>query len=290
MGIVEAIVLGIIQGLTEFLPISSTAHVRIVPALFGWEDPGAAFTAVIQLGTLVAVLIYFRKDLLDAIAGWTRSLYDPGRRNTIESRMGWAIFIGTIPIVILGLLFKDRIENDFRSLHVIAGSLIGMGLFLLLAEKVGRKDREIGRVTVLDGLVVGLFQAIALIPGASRSGSSITGGLLVGFDRATAARFSFLLSVPSVFAAAIFSLKEHAHAFQGDLLVPTIVANIAALVSGYAAIAFLISYLQKHGTAIFVIYRVALGVALFVLLFQGTLKPDQGLPTKPDSPTVEANR
>ncbi|MBX3117736.1 MAG: undecaprenyl-diphosphate phosphatase [Fimbriimonadaceae bacterium] len=282
MGIIEAIILGIVQGLTEFLPISSTAHVRIVPAIFGWDDPGAAFTAVIQLGTLIAVLIYFRKDLIDAVVGWVKSIVDPGRRNTYESRMGWAIFIGTIPIVIFGTLFKHRIENDLRSLHVIASSLIGMGLLLLLAERVGTKQRDVGRVTVGDGLLVGLFQAIALIPGASRSGSTITGGLFAGFDRASAARFSFLLSVPSVFAAAIFSLKEHAHAFQGDLLVPAIVANIAALISGYAAIAFLISYLQKHGTVVFVVYRVLLGLVLFGLLFTGVLSPDQGLPTKPD--------
>lgn len=290
MGIIEAIILGIVQGLTEFLPISSTAHIRLVPTLFGWEDPGAAFTAVIQLGTLVAVLVYFRKDLVDAIGGWARSLIDPTRRNTQEARMGWAVFIGTIPVVVAGLLFKHKIENDLRSLNVIAGSLVAMGLLLLAAEKVGKRTRGVGQVTVIDGLVVGLFQALAVIPGVSRSGSTITGALFSGFDRAAAARFSFLLSVPSVFAAAVFSLKEHASAFQGPLLVPAIVANIAALISGYAAIAFLISYLQKHGTIVFIVYRVTLGLLLFGLLFSGVLKPNQGLTTESKAPKVSTNR
>ncbi len=290
MGIIEAILLGIVQGLTEFLPISSTAHLRIVPALFGWEDPGAAFTAVIQLGTLVAVLVYFRKDLVSALAGWVKSLYNPKFRNTVESRMGWAIFVGTIPIVVLGVLLKHKIENDFRSLNVIAGSLIGMGLLLFIAEGAGRKNRELKDVKVKDGLWVGLFQAIALIPGASRSGSTISGGLFAGFDRATAARFSFLLSVPSVLAAAVFSLKEHASAFQGPLLVPAIVANIAALISGYAAIAFLISYLQKHGSMVFIVYRVALGLVIFGLLMAGVLKPQTGAQPLSDSPKAVASR
>jgi undecaprenyl-diphosphatase len=281
VGLIEAIVLGIVQGLTEFLPISSTAHIRIIPALMGWPDPGAAFTAAIQLGTLLAVLIYFRNDLARAFVGWTRGLRGGEAAQTPEARLGWAIAFGSIPIIVFGVLFKDAIETTLRSLYVICATLIGMGLLLWFAEKKGVQARGLDSVRPVEGLAVGLWQAVALIPGASRSGSTMTGALLAGFDRATAARFSFLLSVPSILAAGVYSLVQHRDALldaNTGLLVPVLVANAAAFVSGYWAIAFLIRFLQTRSVGIFVIYRVALGLALLGLLAGGVLAPDAGLP------------
>lgn len=276
MGLVEAVVLGIVQGLTEFLPISSTAHIRIVPSLVGWPDPGAAFTAVIQLGTIVAVIAYFWSDLCRFFTGWLAGMWDRGRRSSLEWRMGWAIVVGTVPIAIFGLLFKDSIEGSLRSLYVIAFALISLGLLMMVAEIVGRRKRPLDDVRLRDGLWVGFWQALALIPGASRSGTTITGGLFAGLDRPTAARFSFLLSVPSIVLAALFNLAEHKDLFltgEAALLTPAIVASFAALVSGYASIAFLLRFLQKHGTWVFVAYRVLLGGLILVLLVTGRLEP-----------------
>ena len=283
MGLIEALILGLVQGLTEFLPISSTAHVRILPALLGWPDPGAAFTAVIQLGTLLAVLIFFRTDLWRAAKGWVLSFGDPEARATPEARMGWAIFFGTIPIVVFGLLFKNQIETSLRSLNVIAWALVGMGLLLLLAERIPNRRRGIETVRIRDGLLVGIWQALALIPGASRSGSTITGALLAGFDRSTAARFSFLLSVPAIAAAAVLSLKEHREVLMGPQLPAVLVANVAAFVSGYAAIAFLIRFLQTRSVLVFVVYRVLLGLVILILLAQGVLHPYEGAAITPVS-------
>lgn len=276
MDLIKAIVLGIIQGLTEFLPISSTAHLRIVPALLGWKDPGSAFTAVIQLGTLLAVLIYFRKDLASAIMGWARSFKGGDAAKTHDARMGWAVFVGTIPIIIFGFAFRHAIENQLRSLVVVAWSLIGMGLLLAVAEFGAKHKRKLDELTLKDGIIIGLFQCIALIPGASRSGSTITGGLFDGFNRAAAARFSFLLSVPSVFAAAIFELIKERHQFTGDLLMPALVATVFAFFVGYWSIDFLIKFLQTRSVMAFVIYRVALGIVILVLLARGTLDPMAG--------------
>ncbi|MBI5708182.1 MAG: undecaprenyl-diphosphatase UppP [Armatimonadetes bacterium] len=284
MDLIQAIVLGLLQGLTEFLPVSSTAHIRIVPALAGWNDPGPAFTAAIQLGTLLAVLIYFRTELLHAVRGWVSSLTGRGY-NTQEARMGWAIFVGTIPIVVLGVLFKDQIENEWRSLNIVAGSLILMGLVLLAAEFLGSRKRGESSMTPKDGLWVGLWQSLALVPGMSRSGSSIAGALFLGMDRPSAARLSFLLSVPSVFAAGIFSIVKHRHELLGSELVPMLVANGVSFLSGYLAIAFLIKMLQRHGTYWFVAYRVVLGLAIYGLMASGTLSPMAGMegPAVPSS-------
>jgi undecaprenyl-diphosphatase len=271
VGLVEAIVLGLVQGLTEFLPVSSTAHIRIVPALFGWPDPGAPFTAAIQLGTLVAVIAYFWKDLGRALSGWLRSFSDPSLRNTPESRLGWAVFIGSIPIIVLGVAFKDRIETGLRSLWVIAISLIAVGVLMAIAELVASKRRSENEVQPSDGLIVGLFQALALIPGVSRSGSTISGALFLGFERAEAARFSFLLSIPSVFAAGVYSLWKHKDLLMGSERMAVWVANGVSLISGYLAIAFLIRLLQKHGIYGFVVYRIVVGVAILIALFQGAL-------------------
>ena len=274
MSLFEAIVLGITQGLTEFLPISSTAHLRIVPAFAGWEDPGAAFTAVTQLGTMTAVLLYFRADLVRIARAWLRSLRDPAARRELDARMGWYIIIGTIPIGIFGLAFKDQIENGARDLYLISIALIALGFVLLAAERVGRKDRQIEDITRRDGITVGFAQALALIPGVSRSGATISAGLFLGFDRTSAARFSFLLSIPAVVLsgllefASILNGSDGQHAGLGALAV----ATFLAFVVGYASIAFLLRYLSDHSTIVFVVYRVALGSLVLVLVSSGAIK------------------
>lgn len=283
MELIQAIVLGIVQGLTEFLPISSTAHLRIVPALLGWKDPGAAFTAVIQLGTLLAVLIYFRRELASAFGGWLRGLRGGEAAKTPEARMGWAIFFGTIPIVLLGFALKHQIETKLRSLQVIGWSLIGMAVLLFIAERIGTRERKIKDVTVLDGVWVGLWQAVALIPGASRSGSTITGGLLKGFDRAAAAKFSFLLSFPSILAAGLYEMVKYRHDFAGPLLVPVIVANVCSFVVGYWSIGVLIRFLQQKSVTTFVIYRACLGILILALIQLGTLSPFAGAEVTPSN-------
>lgn len=280
MGLIEAIVYGVVQGLTEFLPISSTAHVRIVPTLLGRPDPGADFTAAIQLGTLLAVLIYFARDLAGAGRAWF-STFRRGATPTPESRLAWAIVVGTVPICVLGYVLKEPIETTFRSLTIVAAMLIGMGLVLAGADRVGARTRALSDVRPLDGLWVGMWQAIALVPGASRSGSTIAGALFAGFDRATAARFSFLLSVPAIFIAGVFSLKAHSATLLGDLLVPVLVANVVAFFTGYASIAFLLRFLQTRSTAVFVVYRCLVGAALIAAVAGGALDPLAGLPARP---------
>ncbi len=261
----QAVVLGIVQGLTEFIPISSTAHLRIVPALVGWEDPGAAFSAVIQIGTLLAVVIYFRQD----IARITRGIFQGGE----AARLGWMIAVGTLPIVGAGLLLKEWITTSFRSLWVISGSLIALALVLWLAERVAGKRRTLEEVGWGDAIVIGLAQVLALVPGASRSGVTITAGLFTGLTRETAARFSFLLSLPAVFAAGMYELvsaREVLLASRGEML-NLVLATLFSAVSGYAAIAFLLGYLRRHSTYLFIGYRLVLGLALVGLLTSGRL-------------------
>jgi undecaprenyl-diphosphatase len=268
-----AIIMGIVQGATEFLPISSTAHLRIVPELMGQPDPGASFTAVIQLGTVAAVLIYFGRDLWKALRGWFRSLIGKEDKSSIDARMGWGVFWGTFPIMILGLAFKHQIKSEeMRSLYVIAAALIIMGILMLVAERIGTKDKPISSATVLDGILIGLWQCLALVPGVSRSGSTITGALFAGFDRPTAARYSFLLSVPAITIAGLYELWDERHNIFGQNLMPAIVATLVSFVVGYGAIAFLIKYLQKHGIGFFVIYRFMLAAFLLVMLSTGGLK------------------
>jgi undecaprenyl-diphosphatase len=274
--LIQAIVYGIVQGLTEFLPISSTAHLRIVPALAGWPDPGAGFTAVIQLGTLLAVLIYFARDLSKAFMGWVRNIGNP-RSADPDARMGWAIVVGTIPIVVLGVVAQKWIKGELRSLWVIAATLIVMGVIMAVAERVGAKRRQVEDVQVKDGWIVGLWQALALIPGMSRSGSTISGALFDGFDRAAAARFSFLLSIPSILAAGLKELYDERKELIGSHLTPTLAATVVSFVVGYASIAFFMKFLQRHGILPFVLYRIVLGVALIVLLTAGALSPMSGV-------------
>ena len=270
MDALQAIVLGIVQGLTEFLPVSSTAHLRIVPAFLGWEDPGAAFTAVVQLGTMAAVLLYFRHDLWRIARSWFASLREPELRSSLDARMGWYIGLGTIPIAVFGLVFSDQIESGARDLYVIGTALIVLGLVLLWADQVGRRDRGLETIGRRDAVVVGFAQACALVPGVSRSGATITAGLFLGFDRESAARYSFLLSVPAVVLSGLFELRKIGDEGGAGAL-PTIIATLAAFVVGYASIAFLLRYLTTHSTMVFVVYRVVLGTVVLILASNGTI-------------------
>jgi undecaprenyl-diphosphatase len=265
----EAIVLGIVQGLTEFLPISSSGHLRVVPAFLGWDDPGAGFTAVIQLGTMAAVLLYFRKDLWSIARAWLRSLHDPAVRGDRDARMGWYIVIGTIPISVFGLAFSDQIESGARDLYLIGSTLIAFGLLLLAAEKLSEHRREMDEASWRDGLAIGFAQALALVPGVSRSGATITAGLFLGFERAAAARFSFLLSVPAVVLSGLFEMRKVGE--EGASVAPTFVATVLAFVSGYLSIAFLLKFLASHTTYVFVVYRTALGAAVIALVATGVI-------------------
>lgn len=271
MDLIQAVVYGLVQGLTEFLPVSSTGHVLIVSQLFGWEKPSAGFSAVIQLGTLLAVLIYFWRDIWTAVGAWFRSIFDSRRRQTPEARLGWAVFVGTIPVAVAGLLFEDKIDSALRSTTIVASMLIGIALVMWLAEKMSRKLRELGAISVADGAIVGLWQALALIPGASRSGCTIAGSLFLGMDRPTAARFSFLLSVPSVLASGLYKLYKEREGLFVHGSTTTVVATVVAFVSGVAAIAFLMRYLQRNSTGVFIGYRIVLGLVLFALLADGMI-------------------
>src|SRR5215218_5368597 len=271
MSWIEAVVLGVVQGLTEFLPISSSAHLRLVGEVFGWDDPGAAFTAITQIGTEAAVLLYFRKDIGRIIVAWLGSL--AGRRKgDPDARMGWLIIVGSIPIVVLGLLFQDDIETTLRDLRIVAIALVAFSLVLYWADRVGSKQRELKDLTIGSGLTFGLAQAMALIPGVSRSGGTITAGLFLGFSRAAAARYSFLLAIPAVLGSGAFQTYE---ALGGDTegepisWGPTILATVV----GFAVIAWLLRYLDRGSFTPFVVYRIVLGLVLLALVGAGVLDP-----------------
>jgi undecaprenyl-diphosphatase len=266
----QAIVLGFVQGITEFLPVSSTAHLRIVPAFLGWEDPGAAFTAVIQLGTMAAILVYFRTDISRILVAWVRGLRNPEIRQTLDSRLGWYVLVGTIPIGILGLAFRHQVETGARNLELIGSALIALGLVLLYAEHVSTRSRGVESLTMRDGILIGIAQAAALIPGVSRSGATITGGLFLGLDRTAAARYSFLLSIPAVVLSGLLELR-HATEGNGPGAGATIIATLVAFVVGYASIAGLLKFLTTHSTRVFVFYRVVVGVIVLVLATTGTI-------------------
>lgn len=284
MGLIEALILGLVQGLTEFLPISSSAHVRIVGEFLGsGGDPGAAFTAITQLGTELAVIVYFWRDITRIVGAWFRSLFGKVPRTDPDARMGWFIILGSIPIVLLGLVFQNQIETSLRSLWIVAFTLIFFGLLLGAADIVGRKQLPLEKLTWPHALIYGLAQAAALIPGVSRSGGTITAGLFMGYERSAAARYSFLLAVPAVFGSGLFQLYKTIkdpclRATQG--CVPEIftgweiaAATFVAFIVGIAIIAFFMNYISKHSFLPFVIYRVLLGGALIVLLSTGVLLP-----------------
>lgn len=287
MSWLESFILGLVQGLTEFLPISSSAHLRLTAAFAGWHDPGAAFTAITQIGTEAAVLIYFRKDIARIISAWSGSLVGKVPRSDHDAQMGWLVIVGSIPIGVLGVTFKDQIEGPFRDLRLIATTLIVMGIVLGIADRLAARDEAGGKhravkerkslreLGVRDGLIFGMCQAMALIPGVSRSGATISGGLLMGYTREAAARYSFLLAIPAVLASGVFELKdasEGGHVSWG----PTIFATIVAFVVGYAVIAWFMKFITTKSFMPFVYYRIILGIVLFVLVGMGVLSPHAG--------------
>ena len=268
----EAAFLGLIQGLTEFLPISSSAHLRIIgPLLPSGGDPGAAFTAITQLGTEAAVLLYFRYDILRIARAWIASLIDPGARGTADARMGWLIIIGTLPIAILGLMFKDAIEGRLRNLHLTAAMLILFALFLAAADRFGRKERTLDRLGWGHGLLFGFAQALALIPGVSRSGGTITAGLIMGYTREAAARYSFLLAIPAVMASGFYQLYRSWEIGSPIPAGPTALATIVAFGVGYGVIVLFLKLVSTRSYMPFVYYRIGLGVLVMALLAGGVL-------------------
>ncbi len=284
MGLVEAIVLGLIQGLTEFIPVSSSAHLRIAGIfLEDGRDPGAAFTAIIQLGTETAVLVYFWKDIVRIVRafflGLTKKAGPDGQplvpRTDRDYRMGWLIIIGSLPIVVLGVALQHLIETSFRSLWIVAFNLIVFGILLGIADRVGRKRKELEQLTTRDGVIFGFAQALALIPGVSRSGGTIGAGLLLGYTRAAAARYSFLLAVPAVFGSGLFELVKVVRDPGVELFsgVETLVATVVAFGVGLVVIAFFLRYLNRGSFLPFVAYRILLGVLLIGLLLAGVVQP-----------------
>jgi undecaprenyl-diphosphatase len=282
LNFLDAAFLGLIQGLTEFLPISSTGHLTLAGKLLNLiseEHPEhwTAFIAVIQLGTLLAVLIYFFNDLIAIVRDFINENLINRKKfisQNLNSKLGWLIIVGTIPIVIIGLLFKDQIEGAFtKNLYVISSSLIILALILFLAEKISRFKKDISDVTVFDSIMIGIAQAVSLIPGSSRSGTTITAGLFLGLKRDVAARFSFLLSVPAVLASGLLQLYEALSFINNEMILNMIIATIVSAVSGYIAIDFLIKFLKKNSTMVFIIYRIILGVSILILISQNIIKP-----------------
>ncbi|MBX3195980.1 MAG: undecaprenyl-diphosphate phosphatase [Microbacteriaceae bacterium] len=288
MDFLEALILGLVQGLTEFLPISSSAHLRIVGELAGWGDPGATFTAITQLGTELAVVIFFRRQIGRIISRWFQSLGSRGGRRSAgvqkgdpDVRMGWLIILGTIPIVVVGFLLQDTIRTAFRSLWIVATVLIVFGILLGLADRLGRRTKPLEAISYRDGILIGLAQMLALVPGVSRSGASTSAGLALGYERPAAAQFSFLLAVPAVFGAGLyetytaFTCDPVADAAEGCGigygLPETVLATVVAFGVGLAAIAFLMNYIKTRSFTPFVIYRLLLGGAIFALLGTGIL-------------------
>ncbi|MEU4343868.1 undecaprenyl-diphosphate phosphatase [Nocardia sp. NPDC023852] len=270
---VQALVLGLVQGLTEFLPISSSAHLRIVSAVFFGDDAGASFTAVTQLGTEAAVLVYFAKDIGRIVLAWFRGLADKTHRG-LDYRVGWYVIIATIPIGVLGFLFKDQIRTGARNLWLVSFMLIAFALVIAAGEYYGRKERPIGELTTRDGLVMGFAQCLALVPGVSRSGATSTAGLFLGLEREAAVRFSFLLAIPAVTASGLFSLPDAfepagqgLHASGPQLLV----ATLLAFVVGYASVAWLLRFVARHSLDWFVGYRIVLGLTIMGLLAGGVV-------------------
>ena len=272
MNYFDAIILGIAEGLTEFLPVSSTGHLTIAEKMLGLEvdDPAVTgFTAVIQMGAIAAVILYFARDIWNIVRTWVLGLVKPEYRGHRDFRMGWYIIVGTIPVGIVGLAFRNVIKDDLRSLWVVGYALIGWSVVMWAAERTARQDRSEKRLNLTDAVVVGLFQCVSLIPGVSRSGATISAGLFRGLDRVTATRLSFFLSIPALLAAGIFEMKD---ALGGDISVgETIVGTVVAFVVAYATVAWLLRFVAHHPITWFIPYRVALGALLLVLLASGVM-------------------
>jgi undecaprenyl-diphosphatase len=282
LNLFEAILLGIIQGLSEFLPISSTGHITIVGKLLNLvsenhPESWTSFIAVIQLGTMAAVLVYFAKDIFLIVKDFLKENLIHRKKfseQSVNSRMGWLVIIGTIPVVIIGFAFRDIIEGALtKNLYVIAYSLIGLAIILAIAEKVANFKKDLKDISVLDSFLIGIAQTFALIPGSSRSGTTITGGLFLGLKRDVAARFSFLLSIPAVLASGLFELYHSLKYLTADMSLNLVVATIVSGISGYIAIDFLLKYLKKHSTFLFVYYRIAAGIFILILLLTNIIKP-----------------
>ncbi len=282
MSILEAIILGIVQGITEFLPISSTAHLTITGKIMGLinankPEEWTAIIAIIQLGTLVSILVYFAKDIYNIVIEFFRDnlIERKGyKQQSLNSRLGWLVIIGTIPVVIVGLGFKDIIEGALtKNLYVIATSLIVLAIILFIAEKTAKFNKKIEDVGIWDAVVVGIAQAFALIPGSSRSGTTITGGLFMGLNREAAARFSFLLSIPAILASGLLQLKEGLEFLNQEHLIAVAVATVVSGISGYLAIDFLLKFLRKNSTNLFIVYRIVAGLIILALLFSNTITP-----------------
>jgi len=282
LSIIEAIILGIVQGVTEFLPISSTGHVTLagkIMNLISDENPEkwTSFLAIVQLGTLLAVLIYFRKEIISIIIGfWTNNINSRKKysEQSYSSKLGWLIIIGSIPVFTIGFLLKDLIEGPLtKNLYVLTGSILVFAVALAVAEKAASFKKEMKDISILDSLLIGSAQVFSLIPGASRSGVTITGGLFTGLKRESAARFSFLLSIPAVFASGLFQLYEALGYLDNSMIVNLIIATIFSAISGYLAIDFLLKFLRKYSTFIFIYYRFVLGILILILLFSNIIKP-----------------
>jgi len=283
MSFLHALILGIVQGATEFLPVSSTAHMRIIPALLGWGDPGTAYSAIVQLGPIVAIIAFFYKDLVRYLAGIQRSISTGTLfpKDDVDARLGWYTVFGTIPLAIFGLLLEKKVDHQYRNLYFVAAALILLALIMLVAEKVGKRTRDLESLNFKEAMMVGFAQALALVPGASRSGTTITAGLFLGLDRESAARFSFLLSIPAIALAGVYKLlkvllaahKQHlpVHSVAGPYVFSAVVAGVVA----YVVVRWLLGYLSKesHSTTPFIIYRIVLGIALIFLAQIGFLVP-----------------
>lgn len=270
--ILKAILLGVVQGLTEFLPVSSTAHLRIIPSFFGWGDIGASYTAVIQVGTMIAIILYFRNDLMNMTKAMFLSIKTKDYKSK-DTRLLIMIILGTIPIVIFGFLLKDLIRNQFRSMYVMASSLIFFSIVLYIADRYTKKKVSLETMTTKDGIIIGFFQALALIPGASRSGSTISGAFFRNMTREDAARFSFLLSIPAVLLSGIFELfSQRATLLSGEsAILSLVIATVVSGVVGYWSIWFLLSYIKKHSMMLFVVYRIVFGILIIILLYMNII-------------------
>ncbi|MFJ6416271.1 undecaprenyl-diphosphate phosphatase [Paeniglutamicibacter sp. NPDC091659] len=268
----EAAFLGLIQGLTEFLPISSSAHLRIVGELLpNAADPGAAFTAITQLGTETAVLVFFWKDIVRIIGAWFNALRGKVPHSDPDAKMGWLIIVGSLPIAVLGLLFEEQIDTTLRSLWIVATTLIVFGLILAVADHYGRQNRELSELTPKHGIIFGFAQAMALIPGVSRSGGTITAGLFMGYTREAAARYSFLLAIPAVFSSGLYKLVKSLDEPGVYTLPQTGLATVIAFVVGFVIVGWFLKYVSTHSYRLFVWYRIALGLALYLGLGFGVI-------------------
>jgi undecaprenyl-diphosphatase len=274
MSWLQVVVLSVVQGLTEFLPISSSGHLAIVSRIFFSDDAGASFTAVSQLGTEAAVLVYFARDIGRILKAWFNGVLVKAHRNNVDYRLGWYVIIGSIPIGVLGLLFKDEIRSSVRNLWVTATALLVFSAVIAAAEYVGKQTRHVEQLTWRDGLLVGLAQCLALVPGVSRSGSTISAGLFLGLDRPLSARFGFLLAIPAVFASGLFSLPDAFHPVTEGMAasgLQLLVSVVITFVIGYAAIAWLLRFVAHHAMYWFVGYRVVVALVVMALLATGVV-------------------